>query len=321
MITKCPTCGTKYKIDPAKLSSKNAKIRCKKCGTVFSVYENAIDNQPVASKNTSDAKKQSTVSSGDFSVFVCTARDEIYKAVADKIGGSKVSKIDDGVEALYKIIKDKPSLVFVDVDLPRIYGFEITELVRRNDPDKKIYMVLLGSIYNKNAYKRSPSYAYGADKYIDHSDVAEHLDSILAEITGSPKTEKKQPEKEPIKEPKKESASQKVQEQPAPASESQQPKKETKEIDLDSLSPEDKTWVKKAERKARIIAADIALYNEDGIKEGLKNGDVYERIAADLDAGTKHFTDNIPEHIRNMKDFIGEEVEKMLDKKRKEFGL
>jgi len=313
MITKCPGCSAKYKIDPSKLSSKAAKIRCKKCGTVFAVYENSVDVESKAP----ESKKKASVGGSNSTVFVCTTREEIYKAVSGKLGDSNVTKIADGVEALYKIITDKPSVVLIDVDLPRIYGFEITELVRRNDPDKEIFMVLLGSIYNKNAYKGDPNYAYGADKYIDHSDVVEKLDEILSGVSLSQKDTAEKSEKEVVK-----PSSPKPEEKPAtPPSPPEPEKKESKEIDLDSLSPEDKAWVKKAERKARIIAADIALYNEEGLRVGLENGDVYERIAADLDAGTKHFVDNIPEHIRELKDFISVEVEKMLAKKREEFGL
>ena len=313
MITKCPTCGAKYKIDPSKLSSKNAKIRCKKCGTVFSVYENAIDKP--ATQESKPSGTSSSIPKSDMTIYVCSARDEIFETVKQRSGAKNVVKIDDGVEAIYKIIKDKPNLAFLDVDLPRIYGFEISELVRRNDPDKKIYMVLLGSIYNKNAYKREPTYTYGADKYIDHSKVDEELDNILSSISGG--TVSEQPKQQPAA-----TSEPEPQQKSAPAEKpAAEPSAAKKEIDLDSLSPEDKAWVKKAERKARIIAADIALYNEEGLKEGLANGDVYERIAADLDAGRKHFNDNIPEHIRELKDFIGEEVEKMLAKKREEYGL
>ena len=308
MIVQCPKCGAKYRLDPAKFTGKNPKIKCKHCGEIFSVFDNVIDwegAQPPTqvSGKTEAPKAPSTISPGN--AIVATPNEDLNKIVSEvlKTRGFRIKTIQDGVEALYSILNEKPKLAVVDVDLPRLYGFEVSELVRRNDPKKEIKIVLLGAIYNKDAYKRSPDYLYGADYYIDRHDVSAKLPEILDEAGET------QPSKAPQAAPE---------QQTSPET---QPKAPTGEIDLSQLSPEDQEWVKKAQRKARLIAADIALYNEEAIKEGLIHGDVYERIAKDLTAGREHYEKTIPEHIRKLKDFLSEEIEKMLANKRKELGL
>ncbi len=301
MIVKCPKCGAKYRLDPKKFSGKSPKIKCKHCGEIFPVYENVVDWEGATPP--SEGKKETPPPSGKANAIIATANSELAGVIEKILKSAGISPqiIRDGIEALYRITNQNPSIAIIDVDLPRLYGFEVSELVRRNDPQKNIKIILIGSIYNKDAYKRSPEYLYGADHYIDRHTIEEELPGIINQIA-------------PSQEGKVSAPSETVpEEKPAPA--------EKKEIDLSSLSPEDQEWVKKAQRKARLIAADIALYNEDAIREGLIHGDVYERIAKDLKAGREHYEKTIPEHIRKLKDFLGEEIEKMLEAKRKEFGL
>ncbi len=311
MIVKCPKCGAKYRLDPAKFAGKTApKIKCKHCGEIFEVFANVLDWEGATPPAGAQQEKpqapssQPSAQSVTGNVIIATGNSDFAQMVKSTLEGIglKTETITDGVEALYKILNEQPNLAVVDVELPRLYGFEVTELVRRNDPKKNIKLILIGSIYNKEAYKRSPEYLYGADHYIDRHTVGEKLPELVRELLPS-------------------SASAPAEQQPQPTAQASPKPAASEEFDISQLSPEDQEWVKKAQRKARLIAADIALYNEEAIKEGLKNGDVYERIAKDLKAGREHYEKTIPEHIRKLKDFLAEEIEKMLEQKRKELGL
>ncbi len=309
MIVKCPKCGAKYRLDPAKFAGKSApKIKCKHCGEIFEVFSNVIDWEGATPPEESKPSQPSTPTmqkSITGKAFIAAGNSDfanlVKKALSDT--GVEAEIINDGVEALYRILNEKPTFAVVDVELPRLYGFEVTELVRRNDPSKAIKLILIGSIYNKEAYKRAPEYLYGADYYIDRHTIEEKLPEILKNL-GTPTNA-------PSATPASGQQTAAPQQAPAPSG----------EFDISQLSPEDQEWVKKAQRKARLIAADIALYNEEAIKEGLINGDVYDRIAKDLTAGREHYEKTIPEHIRQMKDFLSEEIEKMLEQKKKELGL
>ncbi len=46
---------------------------------------------------------------------------------------------------------------------------------------------------------------------------------------------------------------------------------------------------KLAFRLARAIVSDIALYNPEKVKEGIKNDSVFEVLAEDLEEGREHF--------------------------------
>jgi len=46
---------------------------------------------------------------------------------------------------------------------------------------------------------------------------------------------------------------------------------------------------KLAFRLARAIVSDIALYNQDKVKEGIKNDTIFEVLAAELEEGREHF--------------------------------
>jgi predicted Zn finger-like uncharacterized protein len=72
---------------------------------------------------------------------------------------------------------------------------------------------------------------------------------------------------------------------------------------VDELDPE---AVEKARRFARIIVSDIALYNQDAVAEGLKNGTFYELLKADVDEGRELYENRVPTAIRAKKDYYQE---------------
>ena len=59
-----------------------------------------------------------------------------------------------------------------------------------------------------------------------------------------------------------------------------------------------------AMRLARTIASDILLYNRDKVLEGLKNDDLFERLAEELDEGRRHFTERTDATIRTKHNFL-----------------
>lgn len=42
-------------------------------------------------------------------------------------------------------------------------------------------------------------------------------------------------------------------------------------------------------RLARAIVSDIALYNQDKVREGIKNDNIFDLLAEELDEGREHF--------------------------------
>jgi len=77
----------------------------------------------------------------------------------------------------------------------------------------------------------------------------------------------------------------------------------------------------KAARLARTIVSDISLYNPDLITRGVKEGNVYEVLAKDIEDGMKHFNSRVSEEIRSERDYFKEAMDTMIAKKKSELGL
>ncbi len=78
--------------------------------------------------------------------------------------GVRLLTADNGEKALQKIKEEKPKLVFLDVMMPKINGFEVCKTVKNDLGMKDVYIVMLtakGQEFDKRKGKE-----VGADIYI-----------------------------------------------------------------------------------------------------------------------------------------------------------
>jgi hypothetical protein len=66
--------------------------------------------------------------------------------------------------------------------------------------------------------------------------------------------------------------------------------------------------VEQAERLARIIISDVVLYNEEKFRAACAAGNVLEALEGDMADGRAHFASRVPEHVRNSRDFLADEL-------------
>ncbi|EAT16661.1 hypothetical protein [Desulfuromonas acetoxidans] len=52
-------------------------------------------------------------------------------------------------------------------------------------------------------------------------------------------------------------------------------------------------------RLARAIVSDIALYNPDKVEEGIKNDNIFDLLAEELQEGREHFAERVSETLEN----------------------
>lgn len=52
-------------------------------------------------------------------------------------------------------------------------------------------------------------------------------------------------------------------------------------------------------RLARAIISDIALYNQEKVKEGIKNDNIFDLLDEELQEGREHFHSRVSEEIEN----------------------
>jgi len=78
------------------------------------------------------------------------------------------------------------------------------------------------------------------------------------------------------------------------------------ECDIPRVDEADPEAVEKARRFARIIVSDVALYNQDAVVEGLKNGTFFELLKNDVDEGRELYEKRVPAAIKAIKDYYQE---------------
>ncbi|MBW2694067.1 MAG: hypothetical protein JRE57_15780, partial [Deltaproteobacteria bacterium] len=93
--------------------------------------------------------------------------------------GLQPTLVHDGVEAILAIQRLLPRVIVIDAALPKMFGFQICEIVKRNESLRDINVVLVGAIHDRTRYRRPPEEIYGADAYIERQELPDSLRSIF----------------------------------------------------------------------------------------------------------------------------------------------
>ncbi len=78
------------------------------------------------------------------------------------------------------------------------------------------------------------------------------------------------------------------------------------ECDIPRVDEQDPEAVEKARRFARIIVSDIALYNQELVIEGIRNGTFFELLKNDVEEGRELYEKRVPAVIRARKNYYQE---------------
>jgi CheY-like chemotaxis protein len=239
--------------------------------------------------------------------------------------GLHASVVHDGVEAMLEIQRELPRVAVLSATLPKMYGFQICEVMKRNESLRSTPVVLVGSIHHADRYRSEPSELYGADAYLEDPDLPGGLIPILERI-GLPIAPAPAPSSESNSVASPRPAPAPAAPQVPPPRPAQQapvvpaqaaPRSATTPAPAAALGPEpaparaDDGLAEeraKAERLARIIVSDIILYNEEKFAEALRRGSVVEMMNPDLGEGRGMFRDRIDERVREEKDYLTEEL-------------
>ncbi len=92
---------------------------------------------------------------------------------------------------------------------------------------------------------------------------------------------------------------------------------EKRESDIPSVDESDPRAVEKAKRFARIIVSDIALYNQEAVSTGIRNGTFFELLKEDVEEGRRLYDNRVPETIRQKKDFYQEAFDNFIEAQKK----
>ena len=80
-----------------------------------------------------------------------------------KVGCEVVTAID-GFEALAKITEHKPDIIFVDIMMPRLDGYQTCALIKNNNAFKATPVIMLSS--KDSIFDRARGRIVGSEKYL-----------------------------------------------------------------------------------------------------------------------------------------------------------
>ena len=204
----------------------------------------------------------------------------------------------DGVEARQALFSDEPpQALVVDVGLSGEPAYQLVADLRSRDLPVKV--VLVASVYSKTAYKRRPTSLYGADDYIEQHHIPDELvNKLVRLLPGTAEPGKATPPGgwDPARG------------EPSVVRHIRDAGEERITFHF-TCAEED---VARARRVARLILADALLYNGSSVEEGLRNGDLAERIAPDLAAVRELFALRVPPEIASAEDFVGDALREFI---------
>ena len=331
MIASCPRCEARYRIDVARLRPEGARLRCARCEAVFRVSppsppKSAEAPPPAAAvpepppPEPRAGKTEPSPGTSRLRVLIADPEVENGKANAQVVAswGLEPVLVHDGVDAILTIQRTLPRAVVLDAALPKMFGFQICELMKRNESLRSIQVVLVGAIHDRDRYRRPPSELYGADAYVERPQLPDALRSILegfglpvGEPSGAAAVKTTPPQRPPVESasaspsvaPAAEPAPQPAPPPPAPAS--APPAATQAPVPADTAADPE---LQKAERLARIVVSDIVLYNEEKFAAAVAAGNVLEAMDANMDEGRALFRQRIGERVRGSRDFLADEI-------------
>lgn len=78
--------------------------------------------------------------------------------------GAKVMLAEDGFDGLSKVVDHKPDIIFVDVMMPRLDGYQTCALIKNNRDFKGVPVVMLTS--KDTLFDRARGKLVGSDQYL-----------------------------------------------------------------------------------------------------------------------------------------------------------
>jgi twitching motility two-component system response regulator PilG len=81
-----------------------------------------------------------------------------------KAAGCEVILAEDGFDALGKIADQHPDLIFVDIMMPRLDGYQTCTLIKRNNRFNKTPVIMLSS--KDGLFDRARGRMAGSDQYL-----------------------------------------------------------------------------------------------------------------------------------------------------------
>jgi len=259
-------------------------------------------------------------------VLVADSNDERGKQTSEAIKswGLMPILVHDGVEAILAIQRRMPRVVILDAALPKMFGFQICEIVKRNESLRHIQVVLVGAIHLQDRYRREPSDLYGADVYLEDPDLPDGLVPLLRDAglslsvpliqdrAEAPVPAPAAPQSEIVEPspPLGDSFSDEPLEFDFPEPSSPEVAPVTTQIEKPEVpaaadeDPERTVERERAERLARIAVSEMLLYQPEKFDQAIRDGNVEAVLDLEIQEARALIRQRISDEVRAEKDFI-----------------
>lgn len=277
MIVQCPSCAARFRLDRVRLAGKRVTLRCARCRSHFKV-----ELAPAADEAGPGTQMRVMVAHSDRELC------ETIRTLVEN-AGMRATIGHDGEQVLRVMATEQPHVAVIDVALQGLYAFEVVDKVRAQPGLAEVKIILLSSVYNKMAYKRAPSSLYGADDYVEKHHLPDDLVSKIHRLMVGAA-------------PAVGGATQADQDQGLAATTLAEPSSEfIQSLNDKILSAEDKEVsakdvpeLERAKRLARIIVSDIALYYQDRVDRGIREGNWSELLSSEIREARNLFQERFP---------------------------
>ncbi len=107
-----------------------------------------------------------------------TIRSSAEKLLSDL--GYEVAVAENGYEALSRIVDLKPDLIFLDIMMPKLDGYQTCALVKHNQDFKDIPIIMLSS--KDGVYDKAKARVVGANDFISKPFTGEDLITAINNV-------------------------------------------------------------------------------------------------------------------------------------------
>ena len=338
MIALCLQCKTRYRLAREKVGPQGVRIRCSKCKTVFRVQapkpvepaaSQTTEPPPQAAEASAAKPAQDAPPAGKFvaRALVAEADADVAKRITSTLHRWKVEAevVADGGQALLRLFRKTPDLAILGGHLPGMTAPVITEIARRAEDLRIIPLVRIAPMDEPAG---APEFE--ANEVLEPGEVGEGLAAVLRRLAvGQAPSSEVDTGKLPVELPQQPRAAESASAEPLPlpAPEPLPPPQPAPAAPADAEadlpqpaarksrrqptgSGSDDPAVVSAERLARIAVSDIILYNEEKFAKGVSEGNAIANLEPELGEARHLFEQRVPEEVRNMRDFLIEELER-----------
>ena len=329
-IIRCPACKRYYRI-AAGPPAPGTRLRCSKCGEVFSLAGAAAEAAasaparaaargpatPAASAVTAATTPASAPAPerARGRVLIATDGEEFHSLIGEVLSaaGFELRAALSGDEAWESIGAWKPHVALLDVALPGVPAFELCDRVRADRAVHGTGLILIASVFQQTRYKRAPTSLYGADDYIEKHHIRDWLVEKVARLlpaAAAPAAPAAAAAPAPEAAPAKAASGAAAAPAPAPAPRTAPaaaaPHGGSDEREQESLIREElygsqgggrqglERLRESLKRYARIIISDIALYNQELVDQGIREGTFSELLKKEIDEGHRLYLTRVP---------------------------